>query len=380
MSNAGLVVIGSGPAGIAAAEAFRKLEADAPIRIITEDPDPPYERPPLSKEFLRGDTDDVALHDAHWFVDRSIEIHRGRVTEIDVVDHALLLGDDRLPYDTLVIATGAQPVPLPVRGRGRALSLRSLADARRLRDAAARARSAVVVGAGFIGCEAAASLAQRGVKVTLVAPEAHPQEPRLGSEVGKRIAGLVSDAGAKYIGGVSVSEIGSDTVTLSNGRTLQFGLLLAATGVRPRIDLAEAADIRTEHGRIRVDQHMACSADNVYAVGDVAFAVNATAGRRIAVEHWQDAIEQGEVAGTRAAARQASWKAVPGFWTDIGDATLKYHAWGDGYDRCRVVDHGDGFTAWYERAGALVGVLTYDRDSDYDLGGRLIAAGRPAPQ
>jgi 3-phenylpropionate/trans-cinnamate dioxygenase ferredoxin reductase component len=377
--NGGLVIIGSGPAGVSAAEEFRKHDADAPVRIMTEDHDPPYERPPLSKEFLRGETDDVTLHSADWFAERSIEVHRGPVAELDVPDHAIVRDGDRMPYDALVLACGAIPVPMRVPGGDRALSLRSLADARRLRDAAAGATSAVVIGAGFIGCEAAASLAMRGVTVHQVAPEAHPQEARLGVDAGRRIMELVTATGAHYVGGASVREIDSHSVHLDNGRSIECDLVLAATGVRPRTELASAAGLRLDQSRVVVDQHMHSSADDVYAAGDAALAHNADAGRSIAIEHWEDAERQGTVAGARAAGRAASWSGVPGFWTDIGDATLMYHAWGDGYDRARTVDHGDGFTVWYERDGVLVGVLTHDADGDYDLGAELIRQKKPAP-
>lgn len=377
--SAGLVIIGSGPAGVAAAEAFRKHDTDAPVRIMTEDADPPYSRPPLSKEFLRGTTNDVALHSTEWFAERSIELHRGSVTELDLTDHAVLLGDDRMPYDALVLALGAAPTALPVPGADRALTLRSLADARKLREAAGAAQSAVVVGAGFIGCEAAASLALRGVTVTVVAPETHPQETRLGPDAGRRIADLVTAAGARFVGGASVREIDSRSVHLDNGRTIDADLVLAATGVAPRVQLASKAGVRIEDARIVVDEHMRTSADDVYAAGDIALAHNTDASRSIAVEHWQDAEDQGAVAGARAADGTVSWSGAPGFWSDIGDATLKYSAWGDGYTHSRMIEHGDGFTVWYERDGILVGVLTLDADGDYELGKRLIVAGEPAP-
>ncbi|CNI33999.1 NAD(P)H-nitrite reductase [Mycobacterium tuberculosis] len=117
----------------------------------------------------------------------------------------------------------------------------------------------------------------------------------------------------------------------------------------------------------------------MYAAGDVALAHHDVAGRPLAVEHWQDATDQGAVAGACAAGQHAKWDTVPGFWTSIGDATVKYHAWGDGYERSRMLAHPDGFTVWYEAGGAVVGVLTYNADADYDLGERLITEHRPAP-
>lgn len=379
MSNFGLVVIGSGPAGVSAAEAFREHEPEAPVRIMTEDHDPPYSRPPLSKEFLRGSSDDVALHDRDWFDERSIELHHNRVEAIDVADHAVVVDGEPMPYDKLIIACGATPAPLPVAGGERALPLRSLTDARRLRDAAAQARTAVVIGAGFIGCEAAASLAQRGLDVTLVAPEQVPQEQRLGAEAGRRLIELVKQSGARYLGGATVAEVTDAAVVLEDGRSLPCEVVLAATGVTPQSSLAKGAGLTLEHGRVVVDAHLRASADDVYAAGDVAYALNPTAGRHLAVEHWGDAEGQGKVAGAAAAGQHAEWAAVPGFWTDIGDATVKYCAWGDGYDRAQFIEHGTGFTVWYERDGVLVGALTYEADGDHDRAEQLIASGAPAP-
>jgi NADPH-dependent 2,4-dienoyl-CoA reductase/sulfur reductase-like enzyme len=156
-------------------------------------------------------------------------------------------------------------------------------------------------------------------------------------------------------------------------------LVLAATGVTPRSDLGRAAGLHLEQSLIVVDAAMRTTADDVFAAGDVALAHNASAARHVAVEHWQDAMDHGAVAGAAAAGQSSSWDAVPGFWTTIGDATVKYHAWGDGYDVSRFVEHGNGFTVWYETDGATVGVLTCNADEDYDLGEQLITSGQPAP-
>ena len=380
MSAAGLVVVGSGPAGISAAESYRRNGGEGPVLVLSADPDLPYERPPLSKDFLRGDTDDVGLHPPEWFVERDVDLRHGEpVTEIDVEAHTVTVGGERITYGALVLACGAGPSPLPVPGGERALLLRALADARRLRDTAADAKSAVVIGAGFIGCEAAASLAMRGLSVTLVAPDDVPQEKRLGSEAGKRLLDLVTATGVRYVAGTSVTSVDQSGVRLDDGVTVDCDLVLAATGVTPHGEIAAAAGLNVRDGRIVVGADMRTSDSDVYAAGDVAFAFNTAAGRHVAVEHWQDAVDHGEVAGAQAAGGTATWHAVPGFWSTIGDTAVKYHAWGDGYDASRVVDHDDGFTVWYESDGKCVGVLTCNADDDYDLGERLIADGRPAP-
>jgi 3-phenylpropionate/trans-cinnamate dioxygenase ferredoxin reductase subunit len=378
----GLIIVGSGPAGVSAAEEFRRHNAADPVRIVTADSDMPYQRPPLSKEFLRGEADeaDTELQSAGWFDERSIEVVRAsRIEAIDVTGGRLTADGTSLFYRSLVLALGSAPAPFPVPGGDKALQLRSLADARSLRTAASTASSAVVIGAGFIGCEAAASLAMRGVAPTLVAPDAVPQAKRLGDDAGERITALLRRFGVTYTGSVSVDSLSDGAVHLDNGSTLDCDLIVAATGVKPQSAPAEAAGITTSDGRIVVDAGMRTSADNVYAAGDVALAHNVTAGRAVAIEHWQDAMDQGQLAGAAAAGQPGQWDAVPGFWTSIGEATLKYHAWGDGFDRAELVEHGDGFTVWYESHGQAVGVLTYDADDDYDRGEELIRRQQPIP-
>ena len=375
-----VIVIGSGPAGVGAAEELRKQQADVPVRILTADCDEPYERPPLSKEFLRGETDEVSMHPPSWFAERDLElITNAPVTEIDTSARTVTAGGRRHEYRHLILACGARPRPLPVPGGERVLQLRSLQDAQRLRASSQGAQSAVIIGAGFIGCEAAASLARKGLAVTLVAPDALPQEKRLGTEAGQKLVTLVEQTGARFSGGVRVQEIRPDAVVLDDGVTVRGDLILAATGVEPNSAQAAAAGVPVERSRIVVDAGMMTRMPGVSAAGDVALAFNTTAGRPIAVEHWQDAAEQGAIAGARAAGAQQSWSDVPGFWTTIGDATLKYHAWGDGYEQSRLVDHGDGFTVWYESGGVAVAVLTCNADDDYELGEGLIRAGAAAP-
>jgi 3-phenylpropionate/trans-cinnamate dioxygenase ferredoxin reductase component len=380
VSEDGLIVVGSGPAGVAAAESFREHNTSGRVRILTTDRDLPYARPPLSKEYLRGQTDDVGLHPQWWFDDKTIElVHNTTVDGLDLAERSVRAGDRRFRYDALILACGAAPVAPPMPGGARARLLRSLADAAALREAAKDASTAVVIGAGFIGCEAAASLALRGMSVTLVAPETLPQEARLGSAAAERLRELVIQAGARYVGGVAVEEINDVGLRLDNGVTIDCDLILAATGVTPQHRLAADAGLDVRDSRIVVDTHMSTSTKGVYAAGDVALARHAAAGRHLAIEHWQDATDQGAIAGTSAAGKRATWDGVPGFWSTIGEATIKYHAWGDGYQRSRMLSHPDGFTVWYEADDAVVGVLTHNADDDYDLGQRLIAERRPAP-
>jgi 3-phenylpropionate/trans-cinnamate dioxygenase ferredoxin reductase component len=169
-------------------------------------------------------------------------------------------------------------------------------------------------------------------------------------------------------------------VHFDSGVSLATDLVLAATGITPQSALAERAGLAVQDGRIVVDAAMRTSVDGVYAAGDVARAFNTTAGRPVAVEHWQDADDQGAIAGANAAGGPAQeWDSVPGFWSDIGAATLKYHAWGDGFSRAHFRERGAGWTVWYESDGAVVGVLTCDSDDDYDRGEGLISSAGALP-
>jgi 3-phenylpropionate/trans-cinnamate dioxygenase ferredoxin reductase component len=352
-----LVIAGGGPAALATARAYRQAGGDGDVTLVTPEAALPYNRPPLSKDFLRGESDDADLpiEPPEWYADHGVTVRTDLVTAIR--DHEAVLRDETLRFDACVIATGSEPTRLPVPRAEKALLLRSLADAHVLRDQAEQATEATVIGSGFIGCEAAASLAMRGVKVTLRTDEAIPHAARLGEEAGRRIAGFLTEYG----------------VTLRLGQPVDAvpdGLVLMAAGVRPR----------WEHGRITVDQHMCSARPGVYAAGDVAFAHNASAGRHLEVEHWGEALNMGEVAGRTIAGQHAQWDVAPGFWSTIGEHTIKYVAWGDGFDETRIVDHGGGAWAiWYGAHGVTVGVLTHEADDDYERGRTLIETGAPLP-
>lgn len=273
----------------------------------------------------------------------------------------------------------SRPGPNPIGGLGhpRVVAIRRMPDSLRVRELA-REGSAIVVGGGFIASEAAASLATTGAAVTLIDHEPLPQRSRVGDDVAGRIAGWLRDLGVEHIGGAQVTAIDDGRLAvLADGRRVQGACTVLATGVRPRSELAAAAGLAIESGYVLVDEQMCADSAGrrVMAVGDVALARNATAGRCVHIEHWGDALGQGEIAGGVLAGRPVSWDEVPGFWTTIGEHTLKFAGWGDGFDDARF-DEGPGgdFTARYSSGGVIVGVLTHDRDNDYDDGRRRIAA------
>jgi NADPH-dependent 2,4-dienoyl-CoA reductase/sulfur reductase-like enzyme len=288
-------------------------------------------------------------------------------------------------YDACVLAPGSVPSPLPVPGGDHpdVLSLRSHADGDRLRSRAGSAESAIVVGSGFIGCEAAVSLAVSGRQVTLLSMETAPQIDRLGAYAADRIRGWLTEQGVSQVFEASVERIDDGrTVVLDEGSTFSADLVLGAVGVTPQSRLARAAGLTIEDDRIRTDAALRTSDAHVWSAGDAALAHNTTAQRSLRVEHWGEALAMGEIAGHNAAdgSELRTWSTVPGFWTEIGSRVLKFAAWGDGFDRADPVDHGGGaFSVWYSREGACVGVLTHDTDDDYERGREIVASGQAAP-
>jgi 3-phenylpropionate/trans-cinnamate dioxygenase ferredoxin reductase subunit len=378
-----LVVVGSGPAGIETVRAYREHGGQGRVLMVTADPHPPYDRPPLTKAFLRGELeeDGLAMEDEEFYRSTGLELLLGRtVTGLDTGARRLRLDDgSSLAYATCVLTTGSRPVPLPVEGGDHPAVhlLRSRADAVRLRSAAADVRDVVVVGSGFIGCEAAASLAAPDRAVTVVSLEQAPQQQRLGGEAAAVLAGWLHDDGVRFVGGASITGVRDGRrVVLDDGDEIDAELVLVAAGVEQAQDWIHHAGLRCHEARIEVDSSMRTSDPHVLAAGDVAHAHNDAAGRHLSVEHWGDAVRMGEVAGATAAGAADRWSEPPGFWSDIGGRVLKHSAWGDGYDETRVVSHGDGaFTVWYGKEGAVVGVLTHEADDDYERGQRLVAEG-----
>lgn len=355
----GFTAIGSGPAGVSAAETFRSRHRHIPVRILSDDPALPYAKPPLSKEFLRGCPTGLELHTAGWFERNEIELIRGVTVERIDLDarEVVTAGGTHYPYWHLVLAAGSTAVPPAAPGARSALPLRSFADAVALRMAALDARSAIVVGAGLIGCEAAGSLAGLGVATTLVAPEPVPLLRRFGLDVGERIVKMLSDVGVRFAGSAGVAAIDDDGAVLISGERVDGDVVVAATGVRPDIRLAVGAGLDVRDGRVVADEHMRTSAGNVYAAGDIALAHNVAAGRPVVSEHWRDAALQGRVAGLTAAGQSAVWDSVSGFSCTIGRFTLRYRGWGGPYRECRLVDRPNGFSATYRVDGRVAGTL-----------------------
>jgi NADPH-dependent 2,4-dienoyl-CoA reductase/sulfur reductase-like enzyme len=272
-------------------------------------------------------------------------------------------------------------LPIPGADQPGVLVMRSLDHLRELRHRLGQGTPVAVIGSGFIGCEIASSLRMLGHPVALVSSETAPNATRLGDEAGELIRGWLAEYGLDLyleapLEGIERSGAGLH-LTAGKGH-LTAGLVIMATGVAPRSELAAQAGLELDDGAVPVSPAMRTAVAGLLAAGDLAFAENARAERPLRVEHWGEALTQGEIAGRTAAGTRAVWDAVPGFWSTIGRHTLKYAAWGDGFDNVRVERRpGGGFTAWYGRDSRTVGVLTHDADEDYERGRQAIAEGAP---
>lgn len=382
-----VVIVGAGPAGLSAARGYREAGGEAEVVLLGAEPHHPYERPPLTKHYLRGEhgRDELFMEPAGRYRELGIDLRLGRaVAELDPDSHLVVTEDgEELRFGGCVLATGSEPLRLPVPGGDgeHLLTIRAMEDSERLQSQSASGVTTTVVGSGFIGCETAASLAMRGCRVTLVSDDESPHAERLGEEVGTILTEWLHEAGVTTRMGAEVDGFGEDGRSVSVGGDEVIGdVTVVAAGIVPRVGLAEEAGLEVEEGRVCTDASMRTSSDRVLAAGDIALAENGTAGRRLPVEHWGEALTQGEVAGRALAGEDARWEQAPGFWSTIGERTLKYVAWGDGHDEVRL-DRGDdgSFTAWYGQDGVTVGVLTHQRDDDYERGRTLVEGGEALP-
>ncbi|MGE0066156.1 MAG: NAD(P)/FAD-dependent oxidoreductase [Solirubrobacterales bacterium] len=384
-AEAGIVIVGGGPTAQAAAGAYREAGGRLSLTILAAEHEAPYQRPPLTKEFLRGELvrAELALQPLDWYRERDIELALDeRVEALDLeVGEARTEDGRRWPFRRCLLATGARPLVPEIPGvAGPDVRLvRAVGDSEQLK--ALTGQRVLVVGSGFVGCEAAASLAMVGARVTVATLEAGPQVDRLGSAVSERIAGWLEGQGVEIEAGVALAEIVADPsgalARFEDGREQLADAVVLALGVTRNDELAAAAGVAVDDG-VLVDAAMVSSNPCLLAAGDVACAENVGAGRRLRVEHWGEALNMGEVAGRTLAGADASWGVVPGFWSTIGGRTLKYAGWGDGWDEVRFETGVEGsFAAWYGREGELVGVAAHDDDAAYEEGRQLIEARAP---
>jgi 3-phenylpropionate/trans-cinnamate dioxygenase ferredoxin reductase subunit len=328
-----IVIVGGGLAGAKAAETLRDEGYEGGLVIVAAEDERPYERPPLSKDLLRGESEreKARVHPEGFYAERDIELRSGvGAASIDVAGHAVALEDgERLPYDRLLLATGAEPrrIGIPGADLDGVLALRTLADSERLAEAIRGDGRLVVIGAGWIGSEAAASARTMGSEVTVVERLDVPLETVLGAELGGMYGDLHREHGVELLTGAGVEAFEGDArverVRLAGGRTIDCGAVLVGIGVVPRTGLAEAAGLEVGDG-VLVDATLRTSAPDIWAAGDVAGHMHPRYGRRVRVEHWANALNQGPAAARNMLGADAPYDRLPYFFSDQYDVGMEY--------------------------------------------------------
>ncbi|GAB4589255.1 NAD(P)/FAD-dependent oxidoreductase [Nocardia sp. IFM 10818] len=365
-----VLIVGAGLAGLRTAEELRRAGYEGELTLIGDEDRAPYDRPPLSKQFVRGETDDTTLRPAEFFAEQRIGLRLGAAaTGVDTTARRVTLSDgSEVGYDQLVIATGLRPRRIPGFPEARGVHvLRSHADAVRLRAALGVARRAVVVGAGFIGCELAASFRARGLDVALVEPQPTPLAAALGADIGALVARLHLDEGVDLRCGTGVEALltENDTVRgvrLSDGADLETDLVVIGVGSIPVTDWLAGSGIPlaapADGGGVRTDETGRTSIPGVWAVGDVAAWLLGT-GRNKRVEHWTNAGEQAQLLAAALLGTEPPAAAqVPYVWSDQYDLKIQVLGTPSLADEVQIVeDKGRKFLAHCYRAGALVAVV-----------------------
>jgi 3-phenylpropionate/trans-cinnamate dioxygenase ferredoxin reductase component len=326
------VIVGAGMAGGKAAETMREEGFDGRVVLIGAEPERPYERPPLSKDYLRGESERAGVYlqdDPSWYEQHEVQLRTSASVEsLDVGERAVLLkGGERIDYDALLLATGAEPKRLAVPGADLegVHVLRTLDDCDALRGVLDRGGRLVVVGAGWIGCEVAASARQRGMEVAVIEPQSVPLERVLGSELGAFYRDVHLEHGVVMRLGTGVEAIEGagrvERVRASDGTMLEADAVLIGVGVAPRTGLAEGV-LDVDDG-ILVDAGLRASVEGVFAAGDVANHDHPLLGR-LRVEHWANALEQGPAAARAMLGQEVSYDRVPYFFSDQYDVGMEY--------------------------------------------------------
>jgi apoptosis-inducing factor 3 len=364
-----IVIVGGGAAGVSAAEMLRRRGYDGPLTLISADADPPVDRPNLSKDFLAGEAQDdwIPLWPDDFYAERRIELVLGRgVVAIDPARRTVRLDDNsERAYGALLLATGADPVRLPIPGASddRVMYLRSFTDSRAIVQRAASARRVVVVGGSFIGLEVAASLRARGIAVDVVARDRAPLERVMGAEVGRFVRALHEKQGVTFHLEQTVARVDGRTVTLSGGGTLDCDFVVVGAGVAPAVAIAEQAGLAMDRGVV-VNEYLETSVSGIFAAGDIARWPDPHTGDRIRVEHWVVAERQGQVAARNMIGGRERFDAVPFFWSRHYDVRINYVGHAERWDDVRIDGSLEALdcTVEYRRGGRTLAVATVGRD------------------
>ena len=364
-----IVIVGGGAAGFAAAQRLRDLGYEGDLTLVSDDKTAPYDRPNVSKDYLAGQAEPewMPLKDDAFYASGRITLILGTTVEgLDTVSKTLSLsGDQTLAYDALLLATGAQPnrPDTPGFDKPNVHLLRTQDDADALIDAAKDAKVVAVIGASFIGLEAAAAFITRGLAVHVIAPEDLPLGAKLGPELGGFIKALHEAKGVEFHLGRKVRGFDGAILSLDNNTTLRCDLVVAGTGVKPRLDLAKAAGIATDNG-VLVDARFRTSAESVFAAGDIAEYPDPISGARIRVEHWVAAERQGQIAAANMLGREEPIAEPPFFWSAHYGTSIRYVGHAESWDRIEVdsdLDKKDAEVR-YIKNGETLAVAAVGRD------------------
>ncbi|MGK5111205.1 MULTISPECIES: NAD(P)/FAD-dependent oxidoreductase [unclassified Geodermatophilus] len=384
------VIVGAGLAGAKAAETLREEGFDGPVVLVGAESERPYERPPLSKQYLLGAAarEKAYVHDEGWYAEHDVELRTGvRATRLDPAGHRLELDTgEALTYGKLLLATGSSPRRLPVPGADldTIRYLRTLPDADRLRsDLAEGGRRVVVVGAGWIGMEVAAAASTYGNEVTVLEPQPAPLFGVLGRELGAVFAGLHREHGVDLFTTTTVREIrpagdGTVSVVTDGHAGLPADLVVVGVGAAPNTDLAAAAGLATDNGVV-TDSALATAAPDVFAAGDVAASFHPLYDRHVRVEHWANALNGGPAAARSMLGRDVVYERVPYFFTDQYDWGMEYSGLASPEDTvvCRGDADSGAFVAFWLAEGRVTAGMNVNVWDVTEPIQELIRSGRP---
>ena len=364
-----IVIVGGGAAGFAAAEMLRREGFAGSLTMLSSDDAAPYDRPNCSKDYLAGNAPEewMPLRPPEYFKDENIDLRLGtQVTSIDPRARQVMLANGQaVPFDALLLATGAEPVRLDIPGAQlpHVHVLRSLSDSRAIIAGAKQARRAVVIGASFIGLEVAAALRAREIEVHVVAPEQRPLERVLGREYGDFIRTIHEEHGVVFHLGETSSAIEAKNVKLKGGATLPADLVVVGIGVRPRIELAERAGLKIDRGVV-VNEWLETSAPAIFAAGDIARWPDAHTGENLRIEHWVVAERQGQTAARNILGQRQRFSDAPFFWSQHYDVPIAYVGHAEKWDDLDIEGDvmGRDCLVRYRRNGKVLAVASIFRD------------------
>jgi NADPH-dependent 2,4-dienoyl-CoA reductase/sulfur reductase-like enzyme/nitrite reductase/ring-hydroxylating ferredoxin subunit len=364
-----VLIAGGGAAGLAAADMLRRRGYSGPITMLSADSAPPCDRPNLSKDFLAGTAQDewIPLRPLDWYSHHKINlVLNSRAVALDPKQKKITTEGGKIyDYEALLLATGADPVKLPLEGASpsQLFYLRSFADSKAIIAKTTSAKQAVIVGASFIGLEVAASLRARSIAVHVVAPETVPMEKTLGPEVGAFVRSLHETHGVVFHLGQTVRRVSGSNVILANGEAIPADFIVLGVGVRASLALAEQGGLKTDRG-ILVDEYLQTSTPGVFAAGDAVRWPDSHTGEPIRVEHWVVAERQGQTAAKNMLGARERFDAVPFFWSQHYDVPINYVGHAEQWDAIEIdgeLDKKDCAVS-YKRKGRILAVATIFRD------------------